>query len=267
MSSIPQNYVPKYLSKKSKLMTINELKRSRKSYKKGKYHTRKKIPGYKNRKTSWSSKVIEIYDLDKNKPINIDILVNKTKCTKKALNKIIKKGMGAYYSSGSRPNQTAQSWGKARLYSAISGGPASKSDGHILREGCDKTSKALKLSKTSKIPNKKKIKIGGGKPVMKEKIIKFEKSDKNDKKYMVIVEDRSTKKRRTIHFGGLGYPQYKDRTPLKLYKKLNHMTRKRMKNYFKRHSGTGNRSDAISKEINKSNGYYTPKILSHMYLW
>ena len=267
MSSIPQNYVPKYLSKKSKLMTINELKKSRKSYKKGKYHTRKKIPGYKNRKTSWSSKVIEIYDLDKNKPINIDILVNKTKCTKKALNKIIKKGMGAYYSSGSRPNQTAQSWGKARLYSAISGGPASKSDGHILREGCDKTSKALKLSKTSKIPNKKKIKIGGGKPVMKEKIIKFEKSDKDNKKYMVIVEDRSTKKRRTIHFGGLGYPQYKDRTPLKLYKKLNHMTRKRMKNYFKRHSGTGNRNDAISKEINKSNGYYTPKILSHMYLW
>ena len=66
MSSIPQNYVPKYLSKKSKTMTINELKRSRKSYKKGKYHTRKKIPGYKNRKTSWSSKVIEIYDLDKN---------------------------------------------------------------------------------------------------------------------------------------------------------------------------------------------------------
>tara|TARA_B100000925_G_scaffold281699_1_gene253737 strand:+ start:678 stop:1481 length:804 start_codon:yes stop_codon:yes gene_type:complete len=267
MSSIPQNYVPKYLSKKSKLMTINELKKSRKSYKKGKYHTRKKIPGYKNRKTSWSSKVIEIYDLDKNKPINIDILVNKTKCTKKALNKIIKKGMGAYYSSGSRPNQTAQSWGKARLYSAISGGPASKSDGHILREGCDKTSKALKLSKTSKIPNKKKIKIGGGKPVMKEKIIKFEKSDKNDKKYMVIVEDRSTKKRRTIHFGGLGYPQYKDRTPLKLYKKLNHMTRKRMKNYFKRHSGTGNRNEAISKEINRSNGYYTPKILSHIYLW
>ena len=267
MSSIPQNYVPKYLSKKSKTITINELKRSRKSYKKGKYHTRKKIPGYKNRKTSWSSKVIEIYDLDKNKPINIDVLVNKTKCTKKALNKIINKGMGAYYSSGSRPNQTAQSWGKARLYSAISGGPASKSDGHILREGCSASSKALKLSKTSKIPNKKKIKIGGGDSTMKEKIIKFEKSDKNDKKYMVVVEDRSTKKRRTIHFGGLGYPQYKDRTPLKLYKKLNHMTRKRMKNYFKRHSGTGNRSEAISKEISKSNGYYTPKILSHIYLW
>tara|TARA_B100000530_G_scaffold277553_1_gene190657 strand:+ start:548 stop:1144 length:597 start_codon:yes stop_codon:yes gene_type:complete len=178
MTSIPENYVPKNLSKKSKSLAMNELKKSRSSYKKGKYHTRKKIPGFKNRKTSWSSKVIEIYDLDKEKPINIDVLVKKTKCTKKALNKIVKKGMGAYYSSGSRPNQTAQSWGKARLYSAISGGPASKSDGHILREGCSKTSKALKLSKTSKIPNKKKIKIGGGKPVMKEKIIKFEKSDK-----------------------------------------------------------------------------------------
>jgi len=267
MSSIPQNYVPKYLSKKSKSTAIKELKKSRKSYKKGKYYTRKKLPGFKKQKTSWSSKVIEIYDLEKDKAINLDVLVKKTKCTKKVLNKIIKKGMGAYYSSGSRPNQTAQSWGKARLYSAISGGPASKTDGHLLIEGCETNSKALKLSKKSKIPNKKKIKIGGGKPKMKERILKFEKSNKQDKKYMVLVEDRNTKKQRTIHFGGLGYPQYKDRTPLKLYKNLNHYTRKRMKNYLKRHSGTSNRKEAINKEISKSDGYYNAKILSHIYLW
>jgi len=40
-----------------------------------------------------------------------------------------------------------------------------------------------------------------------------------------------------------------------------------MKNYYSRHSGTKNRKKAISKEIKKSNGYYTPKILSHKYLW
>ena len=39
--------------------------------------------------------------------------------------------MGAYYSSGSRPNQTAQSWGKARMYSYIMGGPTRKVDKHI----------------------------------------------------------------------------------------------------------------------------------------
>ena len=50
---------------------------------------------------------------------------------RKALQEVKKKGMGAYYSSGSRPNQTAQSWGKARMYSYILGGPTRKYDKHI----------------------------------------------------------------------------------------------------------------------------------------
>ena len=48
-----------------------------------------------------------------------------------ALKAVVKKGMGAYYSSGSRPNQTNKSWGKARMYSYIMGGPARKVDNHI----------------------------------------------------------------------------------------------------------------------------------------
>ena len=123
------------------------------------------------------------------------------------------------------------------------------------------------MSKNARIPNKKTIKIGGGTPNMKERILKFEKSKQKGKKYTVIVEDRDTKKTRTIHFGGLGYQQYKDRTPLKLYAKDNHNTRKRMRNYLKRHSGTPLRSEAIKKEIAKSGGYYNAKILSHIYLW
>ena len=43
----------------------------------------------------------------------------------------IKKGMGAYFSSGSRPNQTPQSWSYARLASVIMGGAARKSDKKI----------------------------------------------------------------------------------------------------------------------------------------
>ena len=52
----------------------------------------------------------------------------------KALMAVKKKGMGAYYSSGSRPNQTAESWGKARMYSYILGGPTRKIDHHITQE-------------------------------------------------------------------------------------------------------------------------------------
>ena len=101
---------------------------------------------------------------------------------------------------------------------------------------------------------------------MKEKIIKFKKGP-FPKKYTVIVENKKTKKTRKIHFGDRRYAQYKDRTPLKLYKSKNHGTRKRMQNYFSRHSGTKNRGAAIKKEILKGKGYFTPKILSHKFLW
>tara|TARA_R100001086_G_scaffold233946_1_gene155875 strand:+ start:103 stop:582 length:480 start_codon:yes stop_codon:yes gene_type:complete len=40
----------------------------------------------------------------------------------KALDEVFKKGEGAYYSSGSRPNQTASSWARGRLYAYIMGG-------------------------------------------------------------------------------------------------------------------------------------------------
>ena len=74
-------------------------------------------------------------------------LVKKTKCSRKGLRKIVNKGMGAYYSSGSRPNQTAESWGIARLGSAITGGPSSMVDYHILEKECKNDSIALKMAK------------------------------------------------------------------------------------------------------------------------
>ena len=101
---------------------------------------------------------------------------------------------------------------------------------------------------------------------MKEKIIKFKKGP-FPKKYTVYVKNKKTHKVRRIHFGDQRYEQYKDRTPLKLYARKNHGTRRRMENYFNRHSGEKNRKKAIEKEIIKSKGYYTAKILSHKYLW
>ena len=138
MTNVPVRYVPKNLTNKSRKKQIKELKRSRKNYKKGKYYTRKKVKGFKSKRTGWAKKVEDIYGLPKNKAISIAAIQRKTRCKRSALNKIIKKGMGAYYSSGSRPNQTAHSWGKARLYSAISGGPAARVDMKILKEGGEK---------------------------------------------------------------------------------------------------------------------------------
>jgi hypothetical protein len=51
--------------------------------------------------------------------------------TNKGQDLIIEKGKGAYYSSGSRPNQTPSSWALARLASVIMNGPARKVDKKI----------------------------------------------------------------------------------------------------------------------------------------
>jgi hypothetical protein len=70
-----------------------------------------------------------------------------------------KQGRGAYYSSGSRPNQTARSWGLARLASSITGGPAAKVDFHIIDESCDHDKPAHKLAVKPKPLKPKKIKV------------------------------------------------------------------------------------------------------------
>ena len=101
---------------------------------------------------------------------------------------------------------------------------------------------------------------------MKEKILRFERGP-HGKKYTAFIQDKKTKKIRKLHFGASDYEQFKDRTPLKLYAHKNHNTRRRMQNYFNRHSGTKKRGQAIALEKKKSKGYYTPKILSHVYLW
>ena len=101
---------------------------------------------------------------------------------------------------------------------------------------------------------------------MKETIIRFKKGT-FPKKYTAIVQNKKTKKLRKIHFGDQRYAQYKDRTPLKLYKRRDHKTRKRMQNYFYRHSGEKTRKKAIDKEKKASNGIYNAKLLSHIYLW
>ena len=73
-----------------------------------------------------------------------------TGCSILSLKKIVKKGEGAYYSSGSRPNQTPQSWGLARLASSITGGKAAAVDYDIIESGCNHKKRAFILAKKSR---------------------------------------------------------------------------------------------------------------------
>lgn len=141
---LPQRYAPKHLTKKDQKKQKKNLSKSRKLYKKGIYFKRPKVKSFKSKKSRHINNVEKIYGV---KNMSIPELSKKTKCTPASLNKIIEKGQGAYYSSGSRPNQTAHSWGVARLASSLTGGNAAVVDYHVLEEGCKPDSKALKLAK------------------------------------------------------------------------------------------------------------------------
>jgi len=146
-SSVPKRYIPKTLNKKDAKVQHKELKKSRKLYKKGLYYTRKKLNTFKSKPSSHITNARKLYNIKNIVPSSE--LAKKTGCSIDALKKIVNKGEGAYFSSGSRPNQTAQSWGYARLASSITGGKASAVDFSILKEGCSKNSKALRLAKRS----------------------------------------------------------------------------------------------------------------------
>lgn len=152
---VPLRYVPRSLSKKDARKQASMLRKSRKSYKEGIYVSRKKLPSFKSEKSSHIMNAERIYGIP-NMQIN-ENLVKKTGCSKEALQKIVNKGEGAYYSSGSRPNQTAQSWGYARLASAITAGKAAVIDYSILEQGCKPKSTALKMAKQAKTMKRKRV--------------------------------------------------------------------------------------------------------------
>lgn len=139
------------LSKKDKTKQIKELEKSRDLYKKGIFVGRTQKSSFKSKK---SAHLVEFEDKYGVK-INDESAVYKvTGITPNAQQAIIKKGMGAFYSSGSRPNQSAQSWAYARLASVILKHNAYNVDRHILIENnCDNIKPP---------PHKKTIKQKGG---------------------------------------------------------------------------------------------------------
>lgn len=154
-----KKYIPKSLSKKDRIKQKKMLLKSKKLYRKGKYFTRSKLKSFKSKKSKWIVKASKLYNVSNLAPNKI--LSKKTGCSVRGLKNIIKKGQGAYYSSGSRPNQTAHSWGVARLGSALTGGPSSKVDYHILSKECNKNSMPLTLANRYMKGGSKPSKING----------------------------------------------------------------------------------------------------------
>ena len=122
----PKQYTAR-LSRKDKKKQLTALKKLKKAYSKGIYLNRPKLKSYKKKESGWTAKFHKLHPEAKTLKQISDV----TGIPKPALSAVKRKGMGAYYSSGSRPNQTAESWGLARMYSYILGGPTRKIDHHI----------------------------------------------------------------------------------------------------------------------------------------
>jgi hypothetical protein len=141
-------YLPKNLTTKDKKKQSQMLLKSKRLYKQGQYYTRKLVKSFQSKKSPHILNAQKMYDVTKIGATNE--LSKKTGCSKSALAKIINKGAGAYYSSGSRPNQTAQSWGIARLASALTSGKAGAVDYNILNNGCKPGSKGYKAAQLAR---------------------------------------------------------------------------------------------------------------------
>jgi len=143
-NKIPDRYIPIGLSKKDYSKQRKNIIRSRKNYIKGKYINRPHLKSFIPKLSPHILRAKKLYNVSSMEPT--PILAKASGCSQSTLHKIISKGQGAYYSSGSRPNQTAHSWGYARLGSSLTGGPSSQIDYNLLKLGCSKKSIALKYA-------------------------------------------------------------------------------------------------------------------------
>lgn len=111
-----KKYVPEYLSKSDKRKQTMSIKNKT---------IRPKLQSAESRRSPYVVKFEKKYGFKITDPKVNQII------TPKGKKLILDKGKGAYFSSGSRPNQTPQSWAYARLASVIMNGAARKIDKDI----------------------------------------------------------------------------------------------------------------------------------------
>ena len=132
----PKKYIPKSLSEKDKKKQKKQLDKSTADYKKGKFTEREKLKSFKSKPSSYVVQTKKELGITNVKPKTVAEKLGRTekrrKEIEKGLEEVMMKGKGAYYSSGSRPNQTPFSWGLGRIGSVLLGGPARKIDKKIV---------------------------------------------------------------------------------------------------------------------------------------
>ena len=117
-TGIPQKYVPKSLSPQDRKKQIKSIKEKT---------VRPKVESFKSKRSSFVEKFEKKYGYK----INNFSKISKEIISKKGIDEIMSKGRAAYFTGGSRPNQTPTSWALGRLASVIMNGKARQVDKDI----------------------------------------------------------------------------------------------------------------------------------------
>ncbi len=126
ITGLPKRYVAG-LTPAQKKEQVKEIKRVQKVYEEtGQVVERKKVGG-KTRRSPFVIKYEKLYGY----PIT-DLEKVKREFPNTDIDTILSKGRGAFASSGSRPNQTPDSWAYARLASVLTGGKAMAVDRNLI---------------------------------------------------------------------------------------------------------------------------------------
>ena len=126
--NIPKRYLPDTLSESDKRKQIKSLFEK----------TNRPKVNVKSKRSKWTISFDDEYGkaIDKMKGGRTKRNIAKVSGIPfKAIDEVYKKAEGAFYSSGSRPNQSATSWALGRSYAYIMGGKAvRKLDNHITKK-------------------------------------------------------------------------------------------------------------------------------------
>ena len=258
----------KGLSKSDQAKQKAAIRKSRKDAKSGKYTTRPKLKSFKSKKSPHVVKALKKFDLDSMK--NLRKISRKTGCSIASLKTILRKGRGAYYSDGSRPNQNADSWAYARLASTITGGGASKVDYKQLVEGkCSakvmkvakkpKNFKKTESKKSPKSPKKSKKKAGKKSPRKKSRAPQKFKITKTEKPWLSAKKVKQHEKEAVELKIPLTFLKIYEKHPTP--KKLMAVKSKKDKNWRLR------RNKYVLEQLHKYNQHPTPKRWLQLVMW
>lgn len=127
---IPKRYLPPSLSPEDRRKQLSSIRRGTK---------RPFVKSFKSIKSPWTTKAKNYFGDGNTSKADMSLILSKgdkkrEREIRQGLDEIFDKGAKAYFTSGSRPNQTPESWGYGRVFSVLFGGPSRDIDKAIVEK-------------------------------------------------------------------------------------------------------------------------------------